>query len=120
MITEDYLQNALKALIPDYPNWYGWAKIDSKGKKIPNDQRMQTKYVIVEESYVGKVTRPTDKQINDKIAELEKQYADNEYQRKRLEEYYLIGLGEQLDMIYHDMDGWKKRIKAVKDKYPKP
>ena len=27
---------------------------------------------------------------------------------------------EQLDQIYHDMDGWKKRIKAVKDKYPKP
>ena len=27
---------------------------------------------------------------------------------------------EQLDQIYHDMDGWKKRIKSVKDKYPKP
>jgi hypothetical protein len=27
---------------------------------------------------------------------------------------------KQLDQIYHDMDGWKKRIKAVKDKFPKP
>ena len=27
---------------------------------------------------------------------------------------------EQLDQIYHDMDGWKARIKSVKDKYPKP
>ena len=27
---------------------------------------------------------------------------------------------EQLDQIYHDMDGWKAKIKAVKDKYPKP
>ena len=63
---------------------------------------------------------PTEKAIQDKIKELEKQYTDNEYQRKRLEEYNAIGIGEQLDMIYHDMDGWKKRIKAVKDKYPKP
>jgi len=55
-----------------------------------------------------------------KKKELEKQYADNEYQRKRLEEYNAIGFGEQLDMIYHDIDGWKAKIKAVKDKYPKP
>ena len=27
---------------------------------------------------------------------------------------------EQLDQIYHDIDGWKAKIKAVKDKYPKP
>ena len=26
----------------------------------------------------------------------------------------------QLDQIYHDIDGWKARIKAVKDKFPKP
>ena len=65
-------------------------------------------------------TPPTEKAIQDKLKELEKQYADNEYQRKRLEEYNAIGIGEQLDMIYHDMDGWKARIKAVKDKFPKP
>lgn len=29
-------------------------------------------------------------------------------------------LADQLDMIYHDMDGWRAAIKAVKDKYPKP
>ena len=63
---------------------------------------------------------PTEEAIQAKLKELEKQYADNEYQRKRLEEYNAIGLGEQLDMIYHDMDGWKAKIKAVKDKYPKP
>ena len=116
----DYLQDALKILLPETPNWYSWAETDSDGNKIPDDQRMQTKYVIVEKSHIGKVTRPSDKQINDKIAELEKQFADNEYQRKRLEEYNAIGVGEQLDMIYHDMDGWKKRIKSIKDKYPKP
>tara|TARA_R100001086_G_C11811775_1_gene251740 strand:+ start:720 stop:1016 length:297 start_codon:yes stop_codon:yes gene_type:complete len=64
--------------------------------------------------------QPTEKEIQTKLKELEKQYADNEYQRKRLEEYNAIGIGEQLDMIYHDMDSWKAKIKAVKDKYPKP
>ena len=63
---------------------------------------------------------PSEEAIQAKLKELEKQYADNEYQRKRLEEYNAIGLGEQLDMIYHDMDGWKAKIKAVKDKFPKP
>ena len=65
-------------------------------------------------------TPPTEKAIQDKLKELEKQYADNEYQRKRLEEYNAIGIGEQLDMIYHDMDGWKAKIKSIKDKFPKP
>ena len=63
---------------------------------------------------------PSEKAIQEKLKELEKQYADNEYQRKRLEEYNAIGIGEQLDMIYHDIDAWKAKIKAVKDKYPKP
>tara|TARA_R100000700_G_scaffold15581_1_gene21578 strand:- start:238 stop:597 length:360 start_codon:yes stop_codon:yes gene_type:complete len=114
------IEKALWSFYPETPNWYDWAKIDSKGNKIPNSERMQTEHVIVNSVHKGIVTRPTDKQINDKIAELEKQYTDNEYQRKRLEEYNAIGIGEQLDMIYHDMDGWKKRIKSVKDKYPKP
>jgi len=63
---------------------------------------------------------PTETAIQAKLKELEKQYADNEYQRKRLEEYNAIGIGEQLDMIYHDMDGWKAKIKSIKDKFPKP
>ena len=42
----------------------------------------------------------------------------NEYQYKRADEYPSIA--DQLDNIYHNgMDGWKKTIKAVKDKYPK-
>jgi hypothetical protein len=35
---------------------------------------------------------------------------------------YLTELGNwqnQLDMIYHDFDGWKAAVKAIKDKYPK-
>ena len=116
----DFLQEALQKLRPDNSSWYTFAKTDSNGETIPDNERMQTKFVIVNDDYKGKVTRPTDKEINDKVAELKKQYADNEYKRKRLEEYNIIGIGEQLDMIYHDMDGWKAKIKAVKDKYPKP
>jgi len=26
---------------------------------------------------------------------------------------------DQLDQMYHDFDGWKASIKAIKDKYPK-
>ena len=42
----------------------------------------------------------------------------NEYQYKRADEYPSIV--DQLDDIYHNgIDGWKKTIKGVKDKYPK-
>lgn len=67
----DYLQDALKLLKPDTPDWYGWAKTDSDGNMIPNDQRMQTQYVIVNSSHEGIVTRPTDDTINAKVQELE-------------------------------------------------
>jgi hypothetical protein len=40
------------------------------------------------------------------------------YQRDRAVAFDPIP--EQLDQIYHDIDGWKARIKSVKDKYPKP
>ena len=28
--------------------------------------------------------------------------------------------GDQLDMIYKDIDDWKTKVKAIKDKYTKP
>lgn len=48
----------------------------------------------------------------------EQAYNNTQYQRDRAVAYDPIP--EQLDQIYHDMDGWKAKIKAVKDKYPKP
>ena len=68
---KDHLQDALVALVPENPNWYGWAKVDSDGNKIPNDQRMQTQYVIVNSEHESIVTRPTDDAINAKVQELE-------------------------------------------------
>ena len=53
-----------------------------------------------------------------KQAELQTDYDNKEYQRNRASEYPSIA--EQLDDLYHNgIDGWKKNIKAVKDKYPK-
>tara|TARA_B100000131_G_scaffold278671_1_gene283346 strand:+ start:447 stop:806 length:360 start_codon:yes stop_codon:yes gene_type:complete len=40
------------------------------------------------------------------------------YERQRAKEYPKIE--DQLDMIYHDIDKWRKTIGDIKDKYPKP
>tara|TARA_R100000152_G_C6708035_1_gene136194 strand:+ start:526 stop:804 length:279 start_codon:yes stop_codon:yes gene_type:complete len=52
------------------------------------------------------------------VKRLKAEFDANQYQRDRALAYDPIP--EQLDQIYHDMDGWKAKIKAVKDKYPKP
>jgi hypothetical protein len=61
---------------------------------------------------------PTDLSvINSKAAEIK---AAEEYKDLRVVEYKKLGfLKDQLDMIYHDFDGWKAKIKEIKDKYPK-
>ena len=66
----DYLQQALRFFNTEYPNWYGFAKNDSNGNKIPNEQRMQTQYVIINKEHEGLVVRPTDEEINSKVEEL--------------------------------------------------
>ena len=60
----------------------------------------------------------TEEEIVAEEKKILKEYEDSKYQRDRANAYDPIS--EQLDQIYHDMDGWKKRIKSVKDKYPKP
>jgi len=64
-------------------------------------------------------TKPiSEKEILAKEKELITDYNNKEYQRKRASEYPSIA--DQLDDLYHNgIDGWKKTIKAVKDKYPK-
>jgi len=65
-----------------------------------------------------KNAKPSESEINTKLAELTTQYEAKEYQHKRAAEYPSIQ--EQLDDIYHNgIDGWKATIKTVKDKYPK-
>jgi hypothetical protein len=60
----------------------------------------------------------TVEKIKLRAKELESDYDAKKYQRDRANAFDPIT--EQLDQIYWDMDGWKKRIKAVKDKFPKP
>ena len=65
-------------------------------------------------------TPPTEEAIEAKLKELEQQYADNEYQRKRLAEYPSI---QELVVALYDADDKaeidKKRAE-IKKKYPKP
>ena len=58
---------------------------------------------------------------NKKIADAKTIYDNNKYQRDR-EAEYLSTLGnwqDQLDMIYHDIEAWKAKIKKIKDDNPK-
>ena len=79
--------------------------------------------VVVKENNVKKIdwlkTTPiAEEDILAKQKELQTAYDNLEYQRKRADEYPSIA--DQLDDLYHNgIDGWKKTIKAVKDKYPK-
>ena len=64
-------------------------------------------------------TPPTEAEIDAKYNEMIKAWNDSEYQRDRKRAYPSIA--DQLDKIYHSgIDEWKKDIKAVKDKFPKP
>ena len=56
--------------------------------------------------------------VTKEIERLQADYDAKSYARSRAKMYDPIP--EQLDQIYHDIDGWKAKIKAVKDKYPKP
>jgi len=114
----DYVQEALKALRPDTPNWYGWAKVDADGNKIPDDQRMCWEHAIVIQDGV---TKPTEAEFNAKVAELQAAYdeANAPYKLDRARAYPSIA--DQLDQIYHEgIDAWKETIAAVKAEYPKP
>ena len=63
-------------------------------------------------------TKPTEAEIEEKLAELKYQGEINVYQEKRKLEY--PNWEDQLDKIYHSgIDAWKADIKAIKDKYPK-
>lgn len=65
--------------------------------------------------------QPTEKEINDKIAELQAEYDAQKYARNRSSEY--PSWQEQMDMQYWDAKNgtntWQEAIEAVKTKYPK-
>jgi hypothetical protein len=67
----------------------------------------------------GKSVTLDQSKIDAARATLNAEYASLEYSRNRKAEYPSIE--DQLDTIYHSgVAGWKTKIKAIKDKYPKP
>ena len=68
--------------------------------------------------------QPTEKEINDKVEEIQAEYDAKKYQRDR----QYPSLGEQFDLLFKDIDsgkvskdgGFYKAIKSVKDAHPKP
>ena len=61
-------------------------------------------------------SQPTDDELNAAYTAWKNA---NEYKQKRELEY--PELEDQLDDIYHNgIEGWKTKIKTIKDKYPKP
>ena len=72
---------------------------------------------------------PSKSEADAEIVRLEKEFKDTQYQRDRAEAY--PELKEQLDLLWHAIDGGKfnvkskdtdfyKKLKAVKDANPKP
>ena len=113
----DWVQEALANLRPDTPNWYSWAKTDSSGNKIPNDQRMCWEHAIVIQDGV---TKPTQAEFDAEVKRLKDEYSATEYQRQRASEY--PSWEKQLEKIYDDgIDAWKtEMVDPIKAKYPKP
>ena len=61
----DYLQDALHTF--NGGNWYGWKTHDDNGNKIPNEDRMQYKYIkIIKDG----ATMPSEADVNAKIQEI--------------------------------------------------
>ena len=61
---------------------------------------------------------PTFEEIRNELNRLNQDFSVIEYKNLREKEY--PGIKDQLDILYHQgYDGWKDKIKEIKDKYPK-
>ena len=63
----DYLQLALLTFNKEIPQWYGWKTHDDDGNKIPNKDRMQYKYIKLNDETA---TMPSEAEVKAKIQEL--------------------------------------------------
>ena len=63
------------------------------------------------------IAQPTDAQLSAQESAADTEEANNVVRSTRRTAYGDIG--EQLDEIYKDIDGWKARIKSIKDANPK-
>jgi hypothetical protein len=65
-------------------------------------------------------TNAAAQDIKDAIINDGGSHADYKEIRKNAYISELGDWGDQLDMIYHDIDDWKAKVKVIKDKYTKP
>ena len=87
--------------------WFGWS--DTKNKIYAN--------LIVHDGG----SKPTESACTNGLKALQDAWdlENDSYKSERKAEYPSIE--DQLDDIYHNgVAGWKTKIKAIKDKYPKP
>ena len=86
--------------------WFGWS--DHTNKIYAN-------LVVLDGG-----SKPTESDCTNGLAALQAAWdlENDSYKSKRKAEY--PDIVSQLDDIYHNgIDGWKTKIKAIKDKYPK-
>ena len=99
----DHIEDVLVTLHSG--QWFGWS--DPENKVYKN-------LIILDDSKI----KPTEKFLKDELKKQQNEYDAQAYARSRALAYDPIP--EQLDQIYWDIDGWKAKIKAVKDQFPKP
>ena len=69
-------------------------------------------------TWLDEKEKPSEADVNAKIAELQAEYDSQEYARKRAVDY--PSWQEQMDLIYHKgVAGLKAELKKTKDKFPK-
>tara|TARA_R100000005_G_scaffold96394_1_gene82924 strand:- start:3939 stop:4265 length:327 start_codon:yes stop_codon:yes gene_type:complete len=71
----------------------------------------------IKEWNISGVAKPTDSQLD--AQETKANTAESNAQVDATRRVGYGDIGDQLDEIYHDIDAWKTRIKAIKDANPK-
>ena len=82
--------------------------------KLQDDSNGQGAYI---KEWNLDIAQPTDAQLTEQETSANTEEANNTVRNTRRIAYGDIG--EQLDEIYKDIDGWKARIKSIKDANPK-
>ena len=88
--------------------------------KSVNGERIKLTDSEYETEVTRQATNLTEQQAKDTVITDGGSHAD--YKAIRRDAYLstLGDWGDQLDMIYHDIDDWKAKVKVIKDKYTKP
>ena len=92
---------------------------DAWEKEIVAEEKVREFYPV--EKYLvsenGKTTQNATNYNEAEAVEFASSRANGSVISERLKAYGKIG--DQLDEIYHNFDGWKDRIKKIKETYPK-